>query len=348
MSASRLFFAVRARLALCAALALAVFAGTPPCDAHPVGVSRGEYRALETGVEATLTFSRAELAALGDDARVVELIRVHSQRRCSAELLRRTPLEPDGVVLVARFSCPRGGPFRVSLSPLLAELARGHRHEARLLPEARTSLVFEAEPDFALQAAGMASAERSDGTARTFIGFVRLGIEHILSGYDHLVFLLGLVVVGLGSRRTVVVASAFTLSHSLSLAAAVLGVWSPPSGWVEPLIALSIVYVGVENLAGGAHERRAALAFGFGFVHGFGFAGALGGARFRGAELARALVGFNGGVELGQLAVLAVLLPLVSAARRSSVSARLLTRVVSAGVTVAGVGWLWTRLEGLV
>lgn len=338
---------LRLRLALGAALALAVFAVTPPCAAHPVGVSRGEYRALETGVEATLTFARSELAVLGDAARAVERIEVRAERPCGAALRRQTALDGDAVELVVRFDCRAGGPFAVSLAPLLAELARGHRHEARLFPEETTALVFAAEPTFVLEAAGVAAAGASDGTARTFAGFVRLGVEHILGGYDHLVFLLGLVVVGLGTRRTVVVASAFTLSHSLSLALAVLGVWSPPSNWIEPLIALSVVYVGVENLVSRGHARRAALAFGFGFVHGFGFAGALAGARFRGLELARALVGFNGGVEVGQLAVLAVLLPLLNAARRSPVSARLVTRTVSAGVAVAGAGWLLTRLDGL-
>lgn len=343
-----MLFPLWLQLAARAALALAVLAAARPCGAHPVGVSRGEYRALATGVEASLTFSRSELTVLGDDANIVGRVQVRAGRPCSGELVRKTELERDGVALVARFDCRAPGPYRVSLAPLLAELARGHRHEARLWPAGTTSLVSESEPDFVVESARVSGAGSSDGTARTCAGFVRLGIEHILGGYDHLVFLLGLVVVGLGTRRTVVVASAFTLSHSLSLALAVVGVWSPPSSWVEPLIALSIVYVGVENLAGCGRTRRAAVAFGFGLVHGFGFAGALAGARFRGVELARALVGFNGGVELGQLAVLAVLLPMVNAARRWPRFARFVTRAVSAGVAVAGAGWLLTRLDGLV
>lgn len=335
------------RIAVRGALALAVLAVASTCDAHPVGVSRGEYRALGGGVEARLTFSRAELAVLGDETRAVERIHVRAERPCTAELVRRTELERDGVALVARFDCHEAGPFHVSLAPLLAALARGHRHEARLSPGGTTVLVFESEPDFVLAAARRSDSEPRDGSARPFAGFLRLGIEHILSGYDHLVFLLGLVVVGLGTRRTVVVASAFTLAHSLSLAAAVLGIWTPPSVWVEPLIALSIVVVGLENLVGGGHERRAWLAFGFGLVHGFGFAGALAGARFTGVELVRALVGFNGGVELGQLVVLVALLPLLTLVRRSPVAARLVTRAVSAGVAACGFGWLVTRLDGL-
>ena len=334
------------RVALGVALALAMLGATSSSSAHPVGVSRGEYRALERGLDVRLTLSRSELAGLDDEGSIVERLRVRANSGCRGKLERRTDLERDGVELAARFECGEKGPFHVSLAPLLAELARGHRHEARVLPDGTTTLVFETEPEFVVQAAGSTEPERRDGAVRTFAGFVRLGFEHILGGYDHLVFLLGLVVVGLGTRRTVVLASAFTLAHSLSLALAALGVWRPPSVCVEALIAFSIVYVGVENLCGGGQERRAWLAFGFGLVHGFGFAGALAGARFQGFELARALLGFNGGVELGQLAVLALVLPLVNALRRAPVLARRVTHGVSAAVALSGVVWLVIRLDG--
>jgi hydrogenase/urease accessory protein HupE len=138
--------------------------------------------------------------------------------------------------------------------------------------------------------------------------FTILGIEHILSGYDHLLFLLSLLVIGGSLRNLLKVVSAFTVAHSITLSLAVLNVVSVPSRWVESAIALSIVYVAVENLwrRDRALRARWLVTLGFGLVHGMGFASILREAAVPRPNIALALVSFNLGVELGQIAVVAV------------------------------------------
>lgn len=331
------------------ALLFAVFVAAP-ASAHAVGVSRGEYRRVPAGLEARLTFSRSELAIFGAEPRVAGRIEVRTDDSpCRVELERAAPLERDGVGLTALFRCSDAGRIHVSLAPLLRELGRGHRHEATVLPSRSSSLLLEAEPRLVVEAEASPSDAGAPAEAgeSTLIGFVRLGIEHILTGYDHLVFLLGLVVVGLGTRRSILVASAFALAHSLSLAACTLGAWTPPSSIVEPAIALSIAYVGIENLVTRSHARRAWLAFAFGVIHGFGFASVLADAEFGGVKLALALAGFNAGVELGQLFVLALLLPLVGFASARPTLVRYGVPAVSLGVAAMGAVWFVTRVYDL-
>jgi hydrogenase/urease accessory protein HupE len=335
---------------LAVALAFIAVLLAVPVDAHTVGVSRGEYRAVPAGLEVSLAFARSELTLLGGEARVFERVDVRSNTPCRGVLMRMVALERDGVQLDASFYCADGPPLQVSLARLLGELTRGHRHEAITLPGGASTLLFEGHAE--LSVAPPTAEPRVDPhvdarVAPGFAGFVRLGVEHILTGYDHLVFLLALVVVGLGTKRTVVVASAFTLAHSLSLVSSVLGLWTPPSSLVEPAIALSVAYVGVENLLAQSHERRGRLAFGFGLVHGFGFASALEGVSFRGLELFSALAGFNLGVEFGQLLVLALLLPLVAFALARPVLGRHAVRAVSVAVVALGALWFVERVYKL-
>ena len=136
-----------------------------------------------------------------------------------------------------------------------------------------------------------------------------MGFLHILDGTDHLLFIACLVIPFRRLRPLVVIVTAFTVAHSITLAAAALGLapeglWFPPL--VEMLIAVSIVYMALENIVGTNAQRRWIVAFAFGLVHGFGFAFALRESlQFAGSHLATALLAFNVGVELGQLAVLA-------------------------------------------
>jgi hypothetical protein len=132
-------------------------------------------------------------------------------------------------------------------------------------------------------------------------GFVRLGVEHILTGYDHLPFLFALLAGAAHFWRVLGVASMFTLAHSISLSLAVLGLVHAPAAVVEPLIAVSIIWVAVENMLGaGRLWRRFAVAFVFGLVHGLGFADALSPLALTGWPLVSALAGFNLGVELAR------------------------------------------------
>jgi hypothetical protein len=181
----------------------------------------------------------------------------------------------------------------------------------------------------------------------SFRQYLALGIRHILGGYDHLLFLVGLLVACRRFRTVAGIVTCFTLAHSVTLALAALDVVKLPGRIVEPLIAATIVFVGVENVARGEEPRgRWALAFGFGLVHGLGFASALreAGLGAFGTSVVGPLVGFNIGVELGQLAVAAVLLTVLWRLRRIPAFARHGTRVVSWLVAAIGLVWLVQRL----
>jgi hydrogenase/urease accessory protein HupE len=171
-----------------------------------------------------------------------------------------------------------------------------------------------------------------------------MGIEHILTGYDHLVFILGLVLARARLRALLSVITAFTVAHSITLALAVLGVWAPSSRIVEPAIALSIAYVGVENFFVKDASKRWRITFPFGLIHGFGFAGALREIALPRSAVPAALVSFNLGVEAGQLAVLAVLLPLLFLLRGRTWFEPLGVRLVSGAVAVAGGIWFVARV----
>ena len=178
--------------------------------------------------------------------------------------------------------------------------------------------------------------------------FVELGFFHILDGIDHLLFLLCLVIPFRRVKPLVLVVTSFTIAHSITLIASALGLapdalWFPPL--VEMLIALSIVYMALQNIVGGNVERRWMIAFGFGLVHGLGFSFALRQTlQFAGSHLLTSLVSFNVGVELGQLLVLVVVVPVVSLLFRYAVAERVGTITVS--VFVAHTGWHWLLERG--
>jgi hydrogenase/urease accessory protein HupE len=136
-------------------------------------------------------------------------------------------------------------------------------------------------------------------------GFVTLGIEHILTGYDHMLFLLSLLMLSGTLRQLIKIVTAFTVAHSVTLSLAVLNMVALPSRWVESAIALSIVYVAAENVWRGSASLRTRwlVTFGFGLVHGLGFASALQEMHLPQANVAASLVGFNLGVEIAQIVV---------------------------------------------
>ncbi len=173
--------------------------------------------------------------------------------------------------------------------------------------------------------------------------FVQLGFRHILDGIDHLLFLLCLVIPVRRIRPLVAIVTSFTVAHSITLIASTLGLapsglWFPPL--IEVLIALSIVWMAFENIVGAKLDRRWVLAFGFGLAHGFGFSFFLQGAfQFAGTHLAAALLSFNLGVELGQLLVLAVAVPVLAWLFTRVVRERIGTILLSA--LVAHSAWHW-------
>jgi HupE/UreJ protein len=170
-------------------------------------------------------------------------------------------------------------------------------------------------------------------------GFLRLGVEHILTGYDHLLFLAALLLPGGRLLTLLKIVTAFTVAHSITLALAVLGVVTIPGRLVECVIAASIVWVALENvLLPHAPSRRWLVSFLFGLVHGFGFASTLTALELPSRNLALALLGFNLGVETGQMLVVALLLPLLVWMRRWQWEPRV---VRAASLAVAAVGFAW-------
>ena len=182
--------------------------------------------------------------------------------------------------------------------------------------------------------------------------FVETGFWHILEGIDHLLFLLCLVIPYRDLRALVVLVTSFTLAHSVALIAAALGfvpeaLWFPPL--VETLIAASIVYMALENIVGSNVQRRWMITFAFGIIHGFGFSFVLRESlQFAGDHLLTSLFAFNLGVELGQLAVLLLLVPALGLLFRYVVPERLGIAILSAFVAHTGWHWLTERGEQLM
>jgi len=251
-----------------------------------------------------------------------------------------------GIARIARAQATADAP-----APQLAVLSPGkgwHRFTLPALPavatpDAASSTLASAPPAPAAMPAtpppgsvDAAATPPAESAASTFLGFVREGVHHILIGYDHILFLLSLLLpavwirsvkpdprTGLGRARWVPandlrhaltsvlkVVTAFTVAHSITLALSVLDVVDPPSRWVESVIAASVVLAALNNLWPLVSEARWKLTFAFGLVHGFGFASALKDAGLAKGALAAPLVGFNVGVEIGQLCIVAVVLPL--------------------------------------
>jgi hypothetical protein len=222
-----------------------------------------------------------------------------------------------------------------AIHPRLARLGLQVVTVVRFLPPGGAERAFELHGD-----PGLVHLDPSWHHAA--LRFVELGFLHILDGTDHLLFIACLVIPFRRLRPLVIIATAFTVAHTITLMAAAFGLapqglWFPPL--VETLIAASIVYMALENIVGSNPRRRWIMAFAFGLVHGFGFAFALRESlQFAGSHLVTALFAFNIGVELGQVAVLLVLVPAANLLFRV-IPARLGVIILSA--LIAHTGWHW-------
>jgi hydrogenase/urease accessory protein HupE len=176
--------------------------------------------------------------------------------------------------------------------------------------------------------------------------FIPSGVHHILIGPDHILFLVGLLLTGGTWGLLVRIVTAFTIGHSVTLSLAALNLLTPPASIIEPAIALSIVFVGADNLVrGDGRDLRAWVALAFGLVHGFGFANVLREFGLPREALGWSLFSFNVGVELGQLAIVLLVATLLAAIRRRSVA--LGYKVAFAGsvlVIAAGTYWFVERV----
>jgi len=173
--------------------------------------------------------------------------------------------------------------------------------------------------------------------------FLVLGIEHILTGYDHICFLLALIVIGLSIKEVLKIITAFTIAHSITLLLAALEIVRLNSRFVESVIAFSICYVALENLFKEKVNYRWLIAFGFGLVHGFGFASALQELIVGKSNLLISVVSFNLGVETGQLVIFFIMLPILHLLKKQF-EARIITAGTSIAVFLIGFAWLIERV----
>jgi hydrogenase/urease accessory protein HupE len=250
----------------------------------------------------------------------------------------------DFVHISQSFGTVTGHRLRVR-SALFPHLPRSHRQYLAVLQDGQKigEQMLDAEQSaLAVTLSGIATPPAKPPT---FGEFLKLGLEHIFTGYDHLVFLFGLLIVGGSLRAAVKIITSFTVAHSITLALATLGLVSLSGKIVEPLIAASIMYVGIENLFRRDLNRRWMLTFGFGLAHGLGFAAALRdlGVGANGTGVAVPLLSFNLGVELGQLYIAGFGLPIIWKLTQLPRFERLYAPACSVMVLVAGGRWLLER-----
>jgi len=349
------------RLATLLAAAATVALSTPAA-AHPMPFSTLDVRLEPSAIEVAVTAHVYDLShdlGVADPGRLLDPAIAGSRAADLARLLGgRFQVQSDGRPRAGAWSPPEVVAERQSLrlrwrSP--GAPGRALAVQAVLFPydPAHQSFVNVYEGD-TLQTQAVLDRDHPRlehfraGALAVLERFVAAGVRHILGGPDHLLFLLGLLLLGGSLRRHLLVVSAFTVGHSITLSLAALGVVSPPAGLVEPAIALSIVGVGADNLLAGAQPRRDLrpfFALGFGLVHGFGFAGVLREIGLPPRALRLSLLSFNLGVELGQVAVVAAVAFALSTLRAHSERAsRRVTLVGSLAVAAAGAFWFVQRV----
>jgi hypothetical protein len=237
---------------------------------------------------------------------------------------------------------------------LLFDIDPQHKGLLQLKHDGRVATAIFA-PDSARQALWLAGASGW----RQFGDYVRHGIRHIWTGFDHILFLLSLLLPavlvyrdrawqGGAALRTAAldvlkIVTAFTLAHSITLSLATLGIVALPSRFVESAIAASVALAALNNLWPVLHGRRAAVAFAFGLLHGFGFASVLVDLGLPRTALAQSLLGFNIGVEIGQIAIVAVFLPVAFLARNTAIYRRVVVGAGSLAIALVALVWLAER-----
>jgi len=321
--------------------------------AHQASVSFSELEVHDAKVDGTLRFALADLrpqlsidplnAAALSRLLLESFVVKASGQPCALQPGAQAALDgEDGVALTAHWQCPRLVEELSVRVGFLDTFPTGAAHLSRIRfgPDEISQRVAQAEePSF--------EARYVRSTKSELFRFVRLGVTHIFTGYDHLAFLLGLLLLGGSLKRLIGIVTAFTVAHSITLALAALDVLAPSPRIVEPLIAASIVFVGLEDLWAlrknrqeGALRHRWMITFAFGLVHGFGFASVLRELRLPRALLATSLVSFNLGVEAGQICIVLLALPILRKLRTSKNFAPGAASCVAA----LGAFWLIQRL----
>ncbi len=336
--------------------------------AHDPGLSSADLKFTAATVHLQLTYNERDIAVvtgatteelksrsaegrrkLDFAARRAVMLRINRESQTATSVTTHTDAN-NNVEFRYSFTTQARDEEYVFESILLREMAFGHRQafaafDAKGNEVARRILSGrETEAAFSLRDG---ETQRSSGRGARFLDFFVLGIRHIVTGYDHLLFLFGLLVVCRTPRSAVLLITCFTVAHSLTLALATFDLITLPSRFVEATIAASILYVGLENLA--RRDRvlrwRWLLTLGFGLVHGLGFASVLRemGIAQHGSGAVVPLIAFNSGVEVGQLAIAAIVLPLIWQLRRKPAFLRVGVPACSVLVAIAGAYWLFER-----
>lgn len=369
--------------------------------AHTKSTSYSRFRMTDDGARVQVRMPLLELTRFPPEHDWIDYLPRHLTLRAGdapctpSDVVRVRETAPGWALFRWNVACPNAAPRTIE-SRIFENVLAAHLHFARVSDPDEGILervLVPTEPSWSLAP----GTEESAGTA--FGGYVLLGIEHILAGWDHLAFVAALLLLSHSLREVATLVTSFTIAHSITLALAVLGVLRPEAAAVEILIGFSIALVAAENgwilggkdrtipvafaaalllsavlaLTGsgvlsaiawiglavfslchfGLLERaggsggvlRAVVAFAFGLVHGFGFAGILMEIELPASRLVPALLGFNVGVELGQLAVVVLLWPLLRALARVG-DGRWYLRVAETGsAAILGLGLYWVVLR---
>ncbi len=341
-------------------------------QAHDPGLSTATITVADRQIDVLLGFAEKDVESLltasgnGPDLRNTEIFE-GIRRQLESLVVREVSLFLDEVTalpdqpivkrkdgrnieVLLRFERTNATRARL-VSQLFERLPSGHREFVTVRTTSGASLgeamLSAKENSVQIDLPAIASSTVSGRGDHSLLAFLMLGVEHILTGYDHLLFLFALLVVCRDLRSILTVITCFTIAHSITLALSTLDVVRLPARIVEPLIAASIAYVGFENLLRGDSPKwRWLITFSFGLVHGLGFADALkefgiGSGQF---GIVWPLVGFNLGVEVGQLSVAAVVLPILWQLRKNPGFARQWVPVCSVAVTLAGSYWMVERI----
>ena len=346
---------------LLAAIAL-VITSAAPASAHPAPFSYLDIVFRDAGIDGTLVVHIIDVAhdlgiepveRLLDDrlvqserARIGDLLQPRIQLRSN----RRLTLGWESVELLAedealrlKYRIVNEQPGALAIDTNLFPYDPIHQTFVNVYEEGelRQQLIFNASSEEYTYYLGT-----TQGALEVMKTFIPSGIHHIMIGPDHILFLVGLLLLGGTWMSLVKIVTAFTIGHSITLSLAALNLVTPPSGIVEPAIALSIVFVGADNLVrGDGRDLRGWVALVFGLVHGFGFANVLREFGLPSEALGWSLFSFNVGVEIGQLAIVLLVASGLAAIRRYS--DRLRYRVAFAGsvvVIAAGTYWFVQRV----
>jgi len=337
---------------------------TTTAYAHPVPFSYIDLHLRQAGVELQLTVHVFDLAHdlnITPMERLLQPVELRERAQAIRELLSpRLQVVADGRKLEPEWGEPEILAERQSVrfqirypDSAIPGVIAIHTVMFPYEPEHQTFLnvyEYDALASQAILDVGHPDTEYFTGSRQGLLGvarkFVPAGVHHILIGPDHLLFLVGLLLLGGTLKRLALVVTSFTIAHSITLTLAALNVLSPPSWIIEPAIALSIVYVGLDNLLKQeGRDMRAWIALTFGLIHGFGFASVLREMGLPARALGTSLFSFNLGVEVGQLMVVVVVATALAALRsRSELAGRRIVLAGSIVVIAAGAFWFVQRV----